>query len=68
MFTRITESGGRRNLQVVESYRNKAGKPRQRVIANPGRIDGMKEGHLDALIPPYSPDGARRPPHAPDLV
>jgi len=47
---RINESGGRRYLQVVESYRNEAGKPRHRVVANLGRIDGMEDGHLDALI------------------
>ena len=50
MFVRINESGGRRYLQIVESYRNEAGKPRHRVIANLGRIDGMEDGHLDALI------------------
>jgi len=50
MFVRINESGGRRYLQVVESYRNAAGKPRHRVVANLGRIDGMEDGHLDALI------------------
>src|SRR6056297_1612139 len=32
------------------SYRNEAGKPRHRVVANLGRIDGMEDGHLDALI------------------
>jgi hypothetical protein len=50
MFTRVTESGGRRYLQIVESFRNDAGKPRLRVIANLGRVDGMKDGQLDALI------------------
>ncbi|PYF08226.1 hypothetical protein C8J30_11385 [Rhodobacter viridis] len=50
MFTRITESGGRRYLQIVESFRNEAGKPRLRVIANLGRVDEMKDGQLDALI------------------
>ena len=50
MFVRINESGGRRYLQIVESYRNEAGKPRHRVVANLGRIDGMQDGHLDALI------------------
>ncbi len=50
MFTRVTESGGRRYLQIVESFRNDAGKPRLRVVANLGRVDGMKEGQLDALI------------------
>ncbi|OSP51762.1 IS1634 family transposase, partial [Pseudoruegeria sp. SK021] len=44
------ESGGRRYLQIVESFRNEAGKPRLRVVANLGRVDGMKEGQLDALI------------------
>ena len=50
MFVRVNESGGRRYLQVVESYRNEAGKPRHRIVANLGRIDGMEDGHLDALI------------------
>jgi hypothetical protein len=50
MFVRINESGGRRYLQIVESYRNEAGKPRHRVVANLGRIDGTKDGHLDASI------------------
>ncbi len=50
MFTRVTESGGRRYLQIVESFRNEAGKPRLRVVANLGRVDGMKDGQLDALI------------------
>jgi hypothetical protein len=50
MFTRVTESGGRRYLQIVESFRNEAGKPRLRVVANLGRVDGMQDGQLDALI------------------
>jgi transposase len=50
MFLRVNKSGERRYLQVVESYRNEAGQPRHRVVANLGRIDGMEEGYLDALI------------------
>ncbi|TDL81410.1 IS1634 family transposase, partial [Meridianimarinicoccus aquatilis] len=50
MFVRINKSGERRYLQVVESYRNEAGQPRHRVVANLGRIDGMEDGHLDTLI------------------
>ena len=50
MFVRVNKSGKRRYLQVVESYRNDAGQPRHRVVANLGRIDGMEDGHLDALI------------------
>ncbi|MDA3889742.1 MAG: IS1634 family transposase [Allgaiera sp.] len=50
MFTRITESGGRRYLQIVESFRNDSGKSRLRVVANLGRLDALKPGQLDALI------------------
>ena len=50
MFTRVTSNGGRSYLQIMESYRNDAGKPRVRVVANLGRIDTMKDGQLDALI------------------
>jgi hypothetical protein len=50
MFTRITESGGRRYLQIVESFRNDVGKSRPRVVANLGRLDALKPGQLDALI------------------
>jgi hypothetical protein len=50
MFVRINESGGRRYLQVVESYRNEAGKPRHRVVANLGRLDDKDGSQFDALI------------------
>ena len=32
MFTRISRSGGRAYLQLVEAYRNEQGQPRQRVV------------------------------------
>jgi transposase len=64
MFIRVTESGGRRYLQIAESYRNEAGKPRSRVIANLGRIDGMEDGHLDALIRGLSKVAGRDEPAA----
>jgi hypothetical protein len=50
MFVRINESGGPRYLQIVESYRNAAGKPRHRVVANLGRLDDKDGSQLDALI------------------
>jgi hypothetical protein len=50
MFVRVNESGGRRYLQVVESWRNEAGKPRHRVVANLGRLDDKDGSQLDALI------------------
>lgn len=50
MFTRISRSGGREYLQLVESYRNEDGKPRHRVIANLGRIDHLQAESLRPLI------------------
>ncbi|HEX7348506.1 MAG TPA: IS1634 family transposase [Rhodanobacteraceae bacterium] len=50
MFTRITRSGGRAYLQLVEAYRNDAGAPRQRVVANLGRLDQLTDTDLDPLI------------------
>ncbi|TQM94822.1 hypothetical protein BD293_3512 [Roseinatronobacter monicus] len=50
MYLRVTESGGRRYLQIVEAYRNEAGQPRTRIIAKLGRADKLKDGTLDTLI------------------
>lgn len=50
MFTRITRSGGRAYLQLVQSFRNEAGQPRQRVIANLGRLDQLTDKDLEPLI------------------
>ncbi|ARE41718.1 Mobile element protein [Rhodovulum sp. P5] len=68
MFTRITESGGRRYLQIVESFRNEAGKPRLRVVANLGRVDGMKDGQLDALIRGLSRAAGRVEPEKAEIT
>jgi len=50
MYTKITQSGGRGYLQLVEGYRNEAGKVRHRVIANLGRVDELTPDKLDPLI------------------
>jgi hypothetical protein len=50
MYTRVSKSGGRHYLQIVESFRNEAGQPRQRVIANLMRVDQLEPGALDPLI------------------
>jgi transposase len=68
MFVRINKSGERRYLQVVESYRNEDGKPRHRVVANLGRVDGMEEGHLDALIRGLCRVAGRDEPTGPEIV
>ena len=49
MYTRITRSGGRSYLQIVEGFRTEAG-VRQRVVANLGRLDHLEGAKLDPLI------------------
>jgi len=50
MYAKITSSGGRRFLQLVEGYRAQDGKARQCTIGTIGRIDDLQDGALDALI------------------
>ncbi len=50
MYTKVTNSGGRRYLQLVEGYRTDEGKVRHKVIANLGRIDDLTPEKLDPLI------------------
>ena len=50
MYTRITKTGGRRYLQLVESFRNDRGQVRARVVANLGRLDKLAPDKLDPLI------------------
>ena len=50
MFTRISRSGGRAYLQLMEAYRNDNGEPRQRLVANLGRLDQLRPKDLDPLI------------------
>lgn len=50
MYTKITQSGGRRYLQLVEGFRDDAGKVRHRIVANLGRIDDLTPQKLDPLI------------------
>lgn len=48
MFIKVTSSGGRRYAQLVESYRNENGVPRQRTICTLGRVE--PGGDVDKLI------------------
>ena len=50
MYTRITRSGGRSYLQLVESFRTDTGSVRQKVIANLGRLDQLEPKDLEPLI------------------
>jgi transposase len=48
MFIKVTSSGGRRYAQLVESFRNEEGQPRQRTIATLGRLEPGSD--VDRLI------------------
>ncbi len=50
MYTRITRSGGRSYLQLVEGYRTDTGAVRQRIVATLGRLDQLGPRQLDPLI------------------
>lgn len=50
MYTRITKSGPRRYLQLVEGYRDANGKVKQRVVASLGRLDQLEAADLEPLI------------------
>ena len=39
MFVKVTHSGARRYAQLVESFRNEDGKPRQRTICTLSRLE-----------------------------
>lgn len=49
MFVKITKSGPRRYVQLVEAYRDSDGRPRQRTVATLGRLDQPSSG-LDAVV------------------
>ena len=48
MFIKVTQSGNRRYAQLVESFRNEDGKPRQRTVCTLGRLEAGSE--VDTLI------------------
>ena len=48
MFIKVTQSGQRRYAQLVESFRNVDGKPRQRTVCTLGRLEDG--GEVDTLI------------------
>lgn len=49
MFIKLTRSGGRSYAQLVESFRDERGAPRQRTLATLGRVD-ESGGQLDAVL------------------
>ena len=49
MFVKLTHSGLRSYVQLVEAYRDDAGRPKQRTVVTLGRLDQLDAG-LDSVI------------------
>ena len=49
MFVKLTHSGTRSYVQLVEAYRDDAGKPKQRTVATLGRLDQLNS-ELESVI------------------
>ena len=49
MFIKLTRSGPRQYVQLVEAYRDDSGRPKQRTVATLGRLDQMDSG-LESVI------------------
>jgi transposase len=50
MFVKVTQSGSRSYVKLVEAFRDEAGVARQRVIATLGRLEQIRTGSADALV------------------
>lgn len=49
MFVKLTHSGSRSYVQLVEAYRDDAGRPKQRTVATLGRLDQLSS-ELESVI------------------
>jgi hypothetical protein len=49
VFVKLTHSGSRSYVQLVEAYRDDAGRPKQRTVATLGRLDQLNS-ELDSVI------------------
>lgn len=50
MFVKITTSGSRQYVKLVEAFRDEAGVSRQRVIATLGRLESVQAGEANSLV------------------
>ena len=51
MFLKVTRSGPRKYLQIMQAYRDpETGRPKQRYIGSLGRVDQLDRRDLDTLI------------------
>ena len=50
MFIKLTSRGSNRYVQLVEAYRDAAGKPKQRTVANLGRLDQLNTDFNSVIV------------------
>ena len=67
MFIKVTRSGPRRYVQLVEAYRDDGGRPKQRTVATLGRLDQM-DAHLESVITGLLRLSDRAAPPAPTIT
>jgi transposase len=67
MFVKITASGSRRYVQLVESYRDDAGRVKKRTVATLGRVDQI-DGELDSVINGLLKVSGRGPMASPEVT
>ena len=50
MYVKVTSSGPRRYVQLVEAFRDDSGRTRQRLVATLGRLEAVEAGETNALL------------------
>ena len=60
MFVKVTTSGSRHYVQLVESFRDEAGLVKKRTVATLGRLDQL-DGELDSVIDGLMKVAGRKP-------
>ncbi len=66
MYVKVTKSGPRRYVQLVEAYRDENGRPRQRTLATLGRLDKLGD-ELESVIEGLCRVTGRTLPESPDI-
>ena len=66
MFVKVTRSGPRRYVQLVEAFRNDEGKVKHRTIATLGRLDKLGE-ELNAVVDGLARVTGRTLPDSPSI-
>jgi len=67
MFVKVTKSGPRQYVQLVEAYRDENGRPKQRTVVTLGRLDKLGD-ELEAVVEGLCRVTGRTLPDKPDIT